>query len=662
MNWLHGSMLGWSALALAPFLLHWLLRDRIRRIAFAGTRFLGAKEAVASSRKHWLEALLMLLRAALLLLLVVAFARPYWSSALGVHPMMVVLVDCSRSMLAGGRFARAQADASAAIDHAPAGEQVIVAGIGDGAAGGLQTASDAGDARRRIAELHIGGGKANLLTAIEQAATLCGSQPSSIHLFSALQSDGFPSAQRIAPLPESCRLVVHDEAHADDTPQASLQVSAEMEGGELTPGDGNLVVAARVTNRGPARQATVSMLSGDTKLDEHSIDLPQDGSCTVTLRGSLHEVGDIPVSVELGEVPVLLPEDNRFRLVASVVRQIHVAIVDGQPAADHAQDPAFFIAAALKAGSAGRYAIAIQKEIPPLTDVQALVLACPSSIAAADSARLAAFVAAGGGLLTVLGPGQDPERLNAGLAAIAPAQLRSWHTADVTLTTDPAGAALFSRIVGDHAEDFSLARFSGSADLKDAAGSTVLLRFSDQRPALLSDHHGQGVSMLMATALDRRVGDFPLRPLFLPLVHELVRALHAEGAGGANLHTGDDLALALSDHLSGPHGACPADAEGHLRATDPGFYHLDHDGGSRLIAVNGDASAASAVLLQADDVEHLVTQDSGVHASSHGLERTMAPDEVRQAEARLGLGRWCLVLVALLLVVELLVAQSVSRR
>jgi hypothetical protein len=208
-----------------------------------------------------------------------------------------------------------------------------------------------------------------------------------------------------------------------------------------------------------------------------------------------------------------------------------------------------------------------------------------------------------------------------------------------------------------------VAHFNGSAELSDTAGSQVLLRFSNQNPALIIEPRGHGVTMLFANACDRRVGDFPLRPLFLPLMREMVRALHVQGDSSSNLMTGANLERGAGDRLLGPQGACPLDGDGHLRVSDPGFYHLEHAGNSHLIAVNGDAAASNPTMLQAEDVQRLVTNQSlGVHATAHGLERVLAPDEVRQAEARLGLGHWCLILVGTLLLVELLVAQSVSRR
>ncbi len=664
MSYLHAGILGWLALAAAPFLLHWLLRERIRRLSFAGTRFLGAQSVTASARKRWLEVLVLVLRSIALIGLVLAFARPYLARSQGVHPLAVVLLDCSRPMQAGGRFERAREAALAVVRRLPVGESIVIAGLGSSEGRGFELASDRLDAERRIESLHPGGEPAALFTGIQQAIARCGAQPSAIHLISALPAQGFPLSGHLPPLPSSCRIEVHDIKDAHETATGTVQVSAELEGGELTPGDGNLLVAGRLTNHGAARSVTVTLKQGDRLLDSHACELPQDGEVALTLRGTLPEVGEFPCSVGVDDVPTVLPGDERCLLVAEVVRAEQVVIVDGQPSPDHSQDPAFFIAAALRAGDAKHYAISVGTTLRDLAAVASVVLACPQRCSSFDAEHLAAFVRAGGGLLIILGPGQQPAELNPLLAQVGPARLRAWNEQETSFSPDAAGMALVNRVVGEHAEELSQARFHGSWDLSDVAGNQVLLRFNDQRPALVATRVGLGESLLLATACDRRVnGDFPLRPLFLPLVHELMRTLHADAGARHGALTGADLASSASDTLSGEQGAVPRSQDGTLAVSLPGFYHLTHEGSTTLIAVNGDPKASDPVVLQAGDVERLITHaDAGVQATSHGLERVLAGDEVRQAEAHLGLGRWCLLLVALLLLLELFMAQSVSRR
>ena len=680
MNFLYGGVLGWLALAGLPFILHWLLRDRIRRLSFGGTRFLGAVERQATARKRWLETVLMLLRAALLALLVIAVARPYLTSALGMQPTAVLLVDCSRSMQPGGRFARAVAAGRDILGQLPRSERVLIGAVGGSASPDLVQARDAADAAQLLERMRPDGGVANLVGALNAAVARCGSQPSAIHLISALAGCGFPATQHVVALPGTCRLVIHDMGRAGDLPAASVGVTAELAARELTPGAGNLAVAVRLVNRGPARAVTVRIAGPGGVLDEQTVPMAQDGTSALTLHGSLMTVGEVPVAVTIPGSPTILEEDGTYRLVAHVVERIHLAVVDGHPASDHAQDPAYFVLAALSAVAGRSYAVDRCESIPALDSYQALIVACSQSLAADEVRRIAAFVANGGGLLIILGPGLDPQQLNPALGVVAPARVRGWLSGEVTLGATPQGSELFSAILGGQGDALAVARFSGSAELTDVEGGQVLLRFSDQRPALVIAHSGQGVSMLLATALDRSVGDFPLRPLFLPLVQELVRALHAGADHSLTQVTGADLALGEGDRLRGPLPMDAADGPSHplgpdvgssigvdpggqLRVASPGFYQLTHLQTASLLAINGDQAAVDAPSLTSPDVEQLVGGSAaGLHATSHGLERTLGMDEVRQAEVRLGLGHWCLVLVSVLLLLELALSQSVSRR
>ena len=680
MNFLYGGMLGWTALAAVPIVIHWLLRDRIRRLTFGGTRFLGVVERQATARKLWLETVLMLLRAALVALLVIAIARPYLTSALGMQPTAVLLIDCSRSMQPGGRFDRAVAAARDVLGQLPGSERVLIGAVGSTASPDLVQARDAADAAQLLGRMRPDGGVGNLVGALNAAVARCGSQPSAIHLISALAGSGFPATEHVVPVPPTCRLVIHDVGGAGDLPPATVGLTAELAARELTPGAGNLAVAVRLVNRGAARSVTVRIADAAGTLDEQTVPMTQDGTSTLTLHGSLMTVGEVPLMVTIPGAPTVLEEDGTFRLVARVVERIHLAVVDGHPASDHAQDPAYFVLAALAAVSGRSYAVDRCESIPPLDGYQGLIVAGPRALAASEVQRIAGFVASGGGLLIILDPGLDPQQLNPALGVLAPARVRGWHSGDVTLGATALGAERFSGILGGQDDALSVARFSGSADLTDAQGSQILLRFSDQRPALVMAHCGQGVSMLLATALDRSVGDFPLRPLFLPLVQELVRALHAGSDHSLTQVTGADLALGPGDRLLGPlplaaadgashpqpaggNASSGVDAGGQLRAATPGFYQLTHLQTTTLLAVNGDPAAMASPSLSSRDVEQLVGGSAvGLHATGHGLERVLGADEVRQAELRLGLGHWCLVLISVLLVLELALSQSVSRR
>src|SRR5882672_3957132 len=114
-------LVGLGALAI-PILIHLIQRERKRVVVFPSLMFLRRipyQSVRRRSIRHWL---LLCLRALALLLLVAAFARPFFpqgalaARAAGGTRELVVLLDQSASMGYGDRWQQAQAAAHRAID------------------------------------------------------------------------------------------------------------------------------------------------------------------------------------------------------------------------------------------------------------------------------------------------------------------------------------------------------------------------------------------------------------------------------------------------------------------------------------------------------------------------------------------------------------------
>ena len=100
-----------GALAAAvPIVLHLLKREPETRVRFAAVRLLRRAPVEHADRRHLRELLLLALRVAALLLLALAFARPFFSAGAqaGAARVTVVALDTSLSMSAPGQFDRAE--------------------------------------------------------------------------------------------------------------------------------------------------------------------------------------------------------------------------------------------------------------------------------------------------------------------------------------------------------------------------------------------------------------------------------------------------------------------------------------------------------------------------------------------------------------------------
>ena len=133
LSFLSPLFLAGAALASVPILLHLLKREPEARVKFAAVRMLKRAPVEHTEKRHLRELLLLALRVAALVLLALAFARPFFASgaALTSSAVTVVALDTSYSVSTPERAARAKQLAKDAVSHAPAGSLVGVVTFAD---------------------------------------------------------------------------------------------------------------------------------------------------------------------------------------------------------------------------------------------------------------------------------------------------------------------------------------------------------------------------------------------------------------------------------------------------------------------------------------------------------------------------------------------------
>src|SRR4030095_108651 len=126
--------LGITALA-APILVHLVRRTRARRVEFPALVFVRQVPQRTIRRRTLQNLLLLLLRCLAILLIVLAFTRPFFSGSGGARESLsssanVILIDNSLSMRREQLFAEARRRAESTIDNARAGDQLALMSFG----------------------------------------------------------------------------------------------------------------------------------------------------------------------------------------------------------------------------------------------------------------------------------------------------------------------------------------------------------------------------------------------------------------------------------------------------------------------------------------------------------------------------------------------------
>src|SRR3989442_3838419 len=120
----------------APILVHLVRRTRARKIEFPALTFVRQVPQRTIRRRTFRNLLLLILRCLAILLIVIAFSRPFFTRGSaakdsGAAGGTVILIDSSLSMRREQMFASAVQRAGSIIDEAPGGERLALLTFGN---------------------------------------------------------------------------------------------------------------------------------------------------------------------------------------------------------------------------------------------------------------------------------------------------------------------------------------------------------------------------------------------------------------------------------------------------------------------------------------------------------------------------------------------------
>ncbi|MFP5378300.1 MAG: vWA domain-containing protein, partial [Vicinamibacteria bacterium] len=307
-----------GALAVAvPIALHLFSRRTDRVVPFTAVRLLRGAPVEEQSRRRLRELVLLALRVSALLLLALAFARPYFAGADSrwTTPITVVAVDTSMSVSGRGQFDEARALARQAIEEAPSTHLVAVVRFDDHATEVAPPLPDRGTALAAVAQLTPGAGGTRFRTALARASELIG--------------------------PTGGRLVVVTDAQQggwDASDEGSVPDGVEIEVRRVPPPPGNLAVTsvtrapdgilAVVHNYGERRLRVPVRVSIDgAPAGETAIDIAPLASGEARFTMPVPPRGGVEVAIEDEDG---YAGDNRRFLVLDAPPEVPVLVVVGE--------------------------------------------------------------------------------------------------------------------------------------------------------------------------------------------------------------------------------------------------------------------------------------------------------------------------------------------
>jgi hypothetical protein len=462
-----------------------------------------------------------------------------------------------------------------------------------------------------------------------------------------------------------------------------------------SPDAANLAVPsvsfARANFSGQERITVTAGLSnkGDAALKDVPVTLTVDGHEIETVRATVqpHAAGSVSFtqftlvgpnvrgSVRAGTDP--LPADNIFHFVLSPAVPVSLQIVNGV----EGSDASLFLSKALSIGTNPLFQIDVTsagRATPTSFDKRAVIVLNDTMFPPAGGAGvLKKFVERGGGLLIVTGDRSAWPQGETDLfpGKLGPAVDRA-SGKGATLGFLDYSHAVFEVFKAPRSGDFSAAHIFKYRALQPGPADRVLARFDDGAVAAVERKVGAGRVIVWTTTLDDSWTDIAVKPVYLPLVQQLVRYLANYETPTSWMTVGqvldlsaraktraDRIVVTPSGQRTTQRGTSESGAEGLLELNEQGVYEIRPAGATtgrpESIAVNLDPPESDLASL---DPAELVAAVTG-HATVAVSEPAESPEMTREeAERRQSLWWYLLMAGLVLLATEMVISNHLSRK
>jgi len=713
LSFLNGGLLGALSLVGIPIIIHLLQRRRFRVVRWGAMEFLRLSQRNRSRRLMIEQLILLAIRCLVIALVVLAICRPVVRA--GALPLAgargqvhaILILDNSYSM----GYRPAGAGSETVFDRArQRALELVERGLRQGDGVSVILASEPPRALIRKASLDLNAAAARLRniplsdsgTSYGKAARLAleiagesGFVNREVYLVGDNQARAWEGRGADLPAWESlARLARVLLLPLREGPAGNAAVEWVQAARGLSTVRASTRIQARVLNTGPqALRGLAATLEVDGKAQgsSQSLDLEPGQGALVAFNQIFDQPGVRACTVRItGD---RLAADDVGHLALRVRQNVRVLVVNGKPdTAVPQRDAGFFLNLALSPPitQPGAEPTALEPRVVSGAgfggaDIRQYDVVALSNVAAlADGERrlLAEFIQNGGGVLVFLGDRVNAELYNRDLYAatpsLLPASLAGLGASRASLDPATLDHPALQRFRGAGDVDLGSAEFTRYYRLTprpDDRSVRVMARFTDGSPAMVEKQFGLGRLILVASGATTEWNTLPVKPAFLPLVHQLVAHLASSADGTRNGTVGESLVKPIPLAEAGrksvildPGGAETAvkplvdDRGATITLEAPqkaGFYRLRVDQGTQdLFAVNRDVTESDLRSLGRDALRKVLT---GFDWSWIGLNEDLVGALTR---ARQGVELWRHLLIAalLLMVVETMLAQAFGRR
>jgi len=548
--------------AVIPVVLHMISRQQAKDLPFSTLRCLKLSVEKTRRRRRVHDILLLLLRAALLMLIALGLAKPALTNLNsllgGRNTAVAIILDNSASMGMIDqdrlRFETARGAAMQVVDRLGDGDQAALWLTGGPSLPAMGTLARSHE--KTILMLNQAGvtsQKADLATKVAEAQKVLAKSDApnkEIFVISDMQKVSWEGLRQEAEKAAADNRTLTDEqrkirdipiilvdCHRAPKPNVAV-TSVDLEAAVPVAGL-PIKAVAEVFNASAVAQQRHLELYVDSVKEASSpvLSVPPEGQVKHTFtfrfkRGGLHR-GEVRLVGEDGS-----KQDDRRFFTLEVNQAIPVAIVKQESHEIPYLEDTYYVERALSAGKNANWAITTTPLVAsdlanePLSNFTAVYCVNLKAPEPDVAERLRSYVAAGGNLVWIAGDNVQVEAYNRmneqAQKQLLPAPLVDVRTPDAAAGRDSWSLGFLDKNhpaltpLADPAFYKSVLVYKHlRMDMKDAADAGVLARLDDGEPLLVQRRVGQGRVTILGTSGHVGWTNFPLRPIFLPLLAQM---------------------------------------------------------------------------------------------------------------------------------------------
>lgn len=665
-----------------PLAIHLSHKQKAEKVVFSTLRFLKRTPKRMIFFQQIQQWLLLLIRAAIVALLAIAFARPFLGRAIsepaGVLPRsVVILLDTSMSMQYGDYFERGRKAALKVLRSLHSGDEAAVVTFSKGTGAVRELTTDFTQLETFVQNLDPPGFQSTAyLAALRLADQMLRSArypDKSVVLISDYQRralENLDATWRLSPS------VAFEGIRIGDPETTNLAVTDVKSPARLIRDQEEHVILGRVRNLGtrPLSAARVSLAIDGQTVETRKVDLTEKSDTVVRFRTKFRKRGVYRGAMSVGEDR--FGPDDTFYFTVNVLTPLRILAVTEETDAEGHRDAVYWFKSAMGLGEGSRFHLDILRPRKITREVMesynVIVLLDVQEINPSQVEAVSSFVQKGGSLLMAPAERVAARTFNRLFAKVAPARLDQKHTDmgddfRVIAVINYRHPIIRSLQIGQ-SSDLGAARFRGYWSTTPVEGSEVILRFDNGEAALLEGQVGRGRVLLFTSSLDTAWNNFPLQGLYLPLMHEMLRYLALQDEKKPSYTIGEPVRLKVPPgnavRVTAPDGvetiltSATGDDLYFRNTRTPGFYGVRGGDRQDFLAVNVSSLESDLSSVDPAEIGEVLTNREAPAQSFPKIGPSAIDAQVEKSQR---LWWWILLVVGLMGLAETLLANRTYR-